>query len=71
MTLLRTRLTSRLSLRDVKEICLLAQGESNNAVKDELYRLSLDADHREMCERPMGVHTFHERRELMAIRQAR
>ena len=46
MTLLRTRLTSRLSLRDVKEICLLAQGESNNAVKDELYRLSLDADHR-------------------------
>lgn len=46
MMLLRTRLTSRLSLRDVKEICLLAQGESNNAIKDELYRLSLDADHR-------------------------
>lgn len=46
MTLLRTRLTSRLSLRNVKEICLLAQGESDNAVKDELYRLSLDADHR-------------------------
>ena len=31
---------------EIKDICLLVQGEQNNSLKELLYQLTLDDDHR-------------------------
>lgn len=45
-TNLRNRLTDKLSINDIYEICYLAHGHENDSRKEELYRLTCDADDR-------------------------
>jgi len=43
---MKSRLEHRISPTDIKEICALTQGKQNDALKEELYRLSMDEDRR-------------------------
>ena len=38
--------TNRLSQSEINELCVLTQGEHNNNLKEKLYQLTLDANHR-------------------------
>ena len=38
--------THRLSLQEIKELCIVTHGEQNNHLKEELYQLTLDDDRR-------------------------
>ena len=40
------QLNHRLSQSDIHELCALTQGEHNDNLKEELYQLTLDSDHR-------------------------
>ena len=39
-------LINRLSQSDIHELCALTQGERNNSLKEQLYKLTLDSDRR-------------------------
>ena len=39
-------LSHRLSMDGINDICLLVQGEQNHSLKEQLYQLTLDNDHR-------------------------
>ena len=43
---MKESLTNRLSQGELLELCALTQGEQNNHLKEELYQLTLDNDHR-------------------------
>lgn len=43
---MKTLLAHRLSQSEIKDLCALTQGEHNDNLKEELYQLTLDADHR-------------------------
>ena len=43
---MKTLLAHRLSQSEIKQLCALVQGEHNDNLKEELYQLTLDADHR-------------------------
>ena len=39
-------LSHRLSMDEIKDVCLLVQGEQNHSLKEQLYQLTLDNDRR-------------------------
>ena len=41
---MKSLLSHRLSMDEIKDICLLVQGEQNNSLKELLYQLMLDDD---------------------------
>ena len=43
---MKTLLTHRLSLSEIKQLCALTHGARNNHLKEELYQLTLDDDRR-------------------------
>ena len=43
---MKSRLEHRISPTDIKEICALTKGKQNDALKEELYRLSMDENRR-------------------------
>lgn len=43
---MKSLLSHRLSMDEIKDICLLVQGEQNHSLKELLYQLTLDDDRR-------------------------
>ena len=43
---MKLQLNHRLSQSDIHELCALTQGERNNSLKEQLYKLTLDSDRR-------------------------
>ena len=43
---MKTLLTHRLSQSEIKQLCASTHGARNNRLKEELYQLTLDSDHR-------------------------
>ena len=43
---MKSLLSHRLSMDEIKDICLLVQGEQNHSLKEQLYQLTLDDDRR-------------------------
>ena len=43
---MKSLLSHRLSMDEIKDICLLVQGEQNHSLKEQLYQLTLDNDRR-------------------------
>lgn len=43
---MKTLLTHRLSQSEIKQLCASTHGAHNNRLKEELYQLTLDSDHR-------------------------
>ena len=43
---MKSLLSHRLSMDEIKDVCLLVQGEQNHSLKEQLYQLTLDNDRR-------------------------
>ncbi len=46
MKIMKSKLTHRISQEEIMELCALTQGRQNDKLKEELYCLTMDEDHR-------------------------
>ena len=46
MKIMKSKLTRRISQEEIMELCALTQGKQNDKLKEELYCLTMDEDHR-------------------------
>lgn len=46
MKIMKSKLTHRISQEEIMELCALTQGKQNDKLKEELYSLTMDEDHR-------------------------